>query len=82
MSKLIAVRLPDDVAKAVESSAKRQERSQSQVVIRALRNALVRGEKQVDKPELVVEPTEPRKESGMCVHGRETKFCIHCKLKG
>lgn len=20
--------------------------------------------------------------AGMCVHGREAKFCIHCKLKG
>lgn len=38
--KLIAVRLPDEVAAAVESEAVKQERSKSAVVVRALRQVL------------------------------------------
>lgn len=83
--KLIAVRLPDEVAAAVAREAVKQERSKSAVVVRALRLALnVPGTMATSgggvmlaaAMETVVEPEKfSTKQRKACQHGNDPLSC-------
>jgi predicted transcriptional regulator len=89
MAKHISIRLWDDVLEAVDKLAAADERDRSQVINRTLRRALcvqdwsmspaaVKAGHVATEPEKN-SPDKPRRAAGMCVHGREAKFCVHCQ---
>ena len=96
MPKLIAVRLPEDIAEAIKENASKEDRTQSQIIIRALRESLkvpiptateAAAMERSSKPlhpyviKELIEAAEPRYRK--CQHGENEYTCSRnaCKIK-
>lgn len=90
MSMKISVRLSDDVLQAVDEAAEREGRNRSQQVEWVLKQGLAvvgmvdavgksAGDAARGAQVRISNWDKPKREAGMCVHGRETKFCVYCQ---